>query len=65
MGVTAVAGNTTVDEVVRNAQMTLDICGEKDVPLFRGEDIPHRGFESESFWGKDGFGQARLDHESS
>jgi len=53
-----------VDEVVKNAQYTMDVCGEKDVPLFRGEDLPHQGVQSESFWGKDGFGQARSDHEA-
>ncbi len=36
LGVTAVAGNDTIDNVIKNAQLTLNICCEKEVPLYKG-----------------------------
>lgn len=40
LGLTTVAGNATLEMVVENTQLTLDVCGEAEVPIFRGEE-PH------------------------
>jgi inosine-uridine nucleoside N-ribohydrolase len=56
--VTCVAGNSTLDDVVRNTLTVLDVAGAGDVPVGRGADRPlleaHRS--ADHFHGRDGMG---------
>ena len=65
IGVTTVAGNAILEQVVLNAQMIMTACGVgEDVPLLRGEEPFGKGKElSEYFYGPDGFGNALLDYQ--
>jgi inosine-uridine nucleoside N-ribohydrolase len=64
LGVTTVAGNATLEHVVLNAQLTLSVCKEPEVPIFRGEEPWKKGAElSEYFWGPDGFGGLLIDRQ--
>ena len=36
LGITTVEGNASLDHVVQNAQMVLDVCGETKIPIFKG-----------------------------
>ena len=40
LGVTTVAGNTTVDKTTRNALAVLELIGRTDVPVAMGSDVP-------------------------
>ncbi len=56
-GITVVAGNVNLDQAVRNALYTVELCGA-DVPVYRGAEKPllrsHQ--HAEWFHGKDGLG---------
>ena len=53
------AGNGTLDNVVESAQLTMSVCGNDQVPIYRGLEPFTKGEEeSEYFWGPDGFGNA-------
>ncbi|MEO1059721.1 MAG: nucleoside hydrolase, partial [Actinomycetota bacterium] len=60
--ITTVAGNVPVDLAVRNALITLDVCGAPDVPVFAGAAAPRaRPLETAQFvHGDDGMGGAPL-----
>ncbi len=60
--VTVVAGNVPIDLAVRNAIITLDLCGGGDVPLHVGAARPlRRPLETAQFvHGEDGMGGAPL-----
>jgi inosine-uridine nucleoside N-ribohydrolase len=40
LGVTTVAGNTTIDKTTRNALAVLELIGRTDVPVAMGSDVP-------------------------
>jgi inosine-uridine nucleoside N-ribohydrolase len=42
LGVTTVAGNTTLDKTTRNALVTLELAGRPDVPVAAGSEQPLR-----------------------
>jgi inosine-uridine nucleoside N-ribohydrolase len=42
IGVTAVAGNQTLDKTTRNALVTLEVAGRSDIPVAAGADAPLR-----------------------
>ena len=53
------AGNGTLDDVVQSAQLTMTVCGNDQVPIYRGLEPFKKGEEaSEYFWGPDGLGNA-------
>ncbi len=60
--VTVVAGNVPLDLAVRNAIVTLDLCGGADVPVHAGRDRPSaRPLDTAQFvHGQDGMGGAPL-----
>ncbi len=60
--VTVVAGNVPLDQAVRNAIVTLDLCGATDVPVHAGAAAPlRRPLETaQSVHGADGMGGAAL-----
>jgi purine nucleosidase len=60
--VTVVAGNVPLDLAVRNAIVTLDLCGGADIPLHAGRAVPlERPLDTAQFvHGEDGMGGATL-----
>ncbi|MBZ0281292.1 MAG: nucleoside hydrolase [Anaerolineae bacterium] len=56
-GITVVAGNVNLDQAVRNALYTVELCGA-DVPVYRGAEKPllRHHQHAEWFHGKDGLG---------
>ena len=60
--VTVVAGNVPIDLAVRNAIVTLDLCGHETVPVHAGADRPRRRpLDTAQFvHGADGMGGAEL-----
>ena len=57
LGITCVAGNGSLDDVVHSAQLTMHVCGQPEIPIHRGEEPSVRGNSmSDQFWGPDGFG---------
>ena len=40
IGVTTVAGNTTIDKTTNNALRILELAGRSDIPVYRGADKP-------------------------
>jgi len=40
IGVTTVAGNTTLDKTTNNALRILELGGRSDIPVYRGADRP-------------------------
>jgi purine nucleosidase len=60
--VTIVAGNVPMDLAVRNAIVTLDLCGAVDIPVYRGAEQPlERPLETaQGVHGADGMGGAAL-----
>lgn len=62
-GVTAVFGNSTVDNCTRNALAVLELGGRPDVPVARGADRPllrsYRG-RGDTIHGKNGLGNVEL-----
>ena len=60
--VTVVAGNVPLELAVRNAIITLDLCGGEDIPVYPGRAEPgSRPLETAQFvHGDDGMGGARL-----
>ncbi|MEP7167526.1 MAG: nucleoside hydrolase [Candidatus Woesebacteria bacterium] len=40
LAITTVAGNSTINNVTRNAQAVLDLLGKKDIPLYSGQPTP-------------------------
>lgn len=60
--VTVVAGNVPLDLAVRNAVVTLDLCGGADIPVHAGSDRPRaRPLQTAQFvHGDDGMGGADL-----
>jgi inosine-uridine nucleoside N-ribohydrolase len=40
IGVTTVAGNTTIDKTTNNALRILELAGRSDIPVYRGADRP-------------------------
>jgi len=60
--VTVVAGNVPIDAAVRNAIVTLDICGSPETPVYVGQAGPlRRPLETaQDVHGEDGMGGARL-----
>ena len=57
LGITCVAGNGSLDDVVYSAQLTMHVCGKPEIPIHRGEEPSVRGDSmSDQFWGPDGFG---------
>lgn len=67
IGVTTVAGNAILEQVVWNAQMCMTTCEVPlSVPLLRGEEIGGgiKGKElAEYFYGPDGFGGTLLQYQ--
>lgn len=57
-GVSCVAGNVAVDQVVTNTLTVLDACGRADVPVARGADRPllEPAREARHVHGRDGMG---------
>lgn len=55
--ITVVAGNVNLDQAVRNALYTAELCGS-DVPVYRGAEKPLARVASHAEWfhGKDGLG---------
>lgn len=60
--VTVVAGNVPLEQAIRNAIITLDLCGGEDIPVYAGRAEPaSRPLETAQFvHGDDGMGGARL-----
>ncbi len=60
--VTVVAGNVPLDLAVRNALVTLDLCGGADIPVHagRGEPLARRLDTAQFVHGEDGMGGAEL-----
>jgi purine nucleosidase len=60
--VTVVAGNVPIELAVRNAIVTLDICGAGDIPVHAGRDRPLERALDTAQWvhGQDGMGGAVL-----
>lgn len=65
LGVTTVAGNAVLEQVVLNSQMILSACDVgPEVPILRGEEPKEKGKElAEFFYGPDGFGNALLEYQ--
>lgn len=40
LGVTVVAGNTSLEKVQRNARLLCELCGRSDLPVYAGEAAP-------------------------
>lgn len=65
--VTCVNGNTNVDNVVKNVFRTLDVCGCREIPVYRGANssllntLNAKETESELYHGSDGFGDVYTD----
>ncbi len=38
LGLTCVAGNGTLDDVLAAAQMTVEVCGQNDIGIYKGLD---------------------------
>lgn len=57
LGLTTIAGNGSLDNVVKNAQLIVNACNTPEIPIFRGnEDFLHP-FEYQHYhYGEDGFG---------
>lgn len=57
LAITVVAGNVPVDQGVKNALYTVELCGA-DVPVYRGADRPliRPAIPAQFFHGKDGLG---------
>ena len=47
LAITCVAGNTGVDQVVKNVIRVLETCGRTDIPVYKGADRPLLGM----YWG--------------
>lgn len=63
LGITCVAGNGTLENVVGAAQLTMIACGNAKIPIYRGlEPFDKGNEESEYFWGPDGFGNALTEY---
>ena len=63
LGVTTVAGNACLDQVVLNTQLIVDTCHESNVQIYRGEEPKIKGKEgTETFYGLDGFGGTLLEY---
>ena len=45
LGITYVAGNGTLDDVVQSAQLTMTVCGNDQVPIYRGLEPFAKGEE--------------------
>ena len=62
-GVTAVAGNISVEQAAKNAKMTLEVCG-CDVPVYAGQSQPlfKERLDTISVHGADGMGDADIIH---
>ncbi|XP_077584663.1 inosine-uridine preferring nucleoside hydrolase isoform X2 [Stigmatopora nigra] len=58
LAVTCVHGNTTVDNVCRNALRVLQACDRLEIPVFKGADKPLLGdtINASHFHGQDGLG---------
>ena len=56
--VTCVAGNSSLDDVVRNTRTVLEVAGAGHVPVGRGADRPllERPRPADHFHGRDGMG---------
>jgi purine nucleosidase len=64
LGITCVAGNGTLEHVVKCAQLTMKICGNTEIPIYQGLEPFQKGEEvSEYFWGPDGFGNTLNEYE--
>jgi purine nucleosidase len=63
LGVTAVAGNISVEQAAKNAKMTLEICGS-DAPVYVGQPQPlfKERADTISVHGADGMGDAGIIH---
>ena len=55
---TIVSGNVSVEQGIRNALYTLELCGREDIPVYQGADRPllRRADRAEWFHGEDGMG---------
>ncbi|MEV6283855.1 nucleoside hydrolase [Kribbella sp. NPDC051770] len=62
LGVTAIFGNTTVDQATRNIAAVLEVADRADVPIFRGAAVPLAGeLRIDPCWhGVDGLGDRGL-----
>ncbi|XP_061698386.1 inosine-uridine preferring nucleoside hydrolase [Syngnathoides biaculeatus] len=60
LGVTCVHGNTTVENVCRNALRVLQACDRLEIPVFKGAAKPLLGhtIDASNFHGVDGLGDA-------
>ncbi|XP_060944739.1 inosine-uridine preferring nucleoside hydrolase isoform X2 [Limanda limanda] len=60
LGVTCVHGNTTVDNVCKNALRVLQACNRLEIPVFKGAAKPILGntIDAGHFHGQDGLGDA-------
>ena len=38
LGITCVAGNGCLEDVVHSAQLTMHVCGKPEIPIHRGEE---------------------------
>ncbi|XP_005945141.1 probable uridine nucleosidase 1 isoform X2 [Haplochromis burtoni] len=61
LGITCVHGNTSVENVCKNALRVLQACSHLEIPVFKGAAMPilgDSGISSGHFHGKDGLGDA-------
>lgn len=45
LGITTVAGNATLENVIYNTQMILNVCQEPSIPIFKGLEPRKKGEE--------------------
>ncbi len=62
VGVSAVAGNTSLENAFRNARDVLALCGRKDIKVYPGAEKPFfiRLFTAERVHGSNGLGGAKI-----
>ena len=66
LGLTAMAGNGTLEDVVMNAQLIVDAAEAPEIPIFRGEkDYLHPYEYEHPHYGPDGFGGYQLQQRDS
>ena len=57
LGITTIAGNGSLDDVVLNAQLIMNACKCPEIPIYRGEkDFLHPLEYFHPHYGPDGFG---------
>ncbi|XP_014225173.1 probable uridine nucleosidase 2 [Trichogramma pretiosum] len=62
IGIICSYGNTREPQVERNVLRVLTLLGREDIPVYEGPQIGfNRRFASDSYFGEDGFGNAKFD----